>query len=244
MNPGLTLREAAGDYEREPARHDVRLLIGALAAWVAAAFALQGGVGRALVIAGGAAGVGLAALALHQRGRALGSVLALAAFSVVLVVGPLAARLTVVQGSRLAALATARTVVSADVTLTGDPHLLAAKGAAGSARAIVNANVNSVIIAGRRVDAHGAVVILGPAGLWQDALPGQRLLIDATVQPALVQCVRRCGLPAAGCRPMLAACCLALSMATPPISIRFSPSVFRLPASPTSSPFRVPIVRS
>ncbi len=125
------------------------------------------------------------ALAVKRRGRAVGAVVALAAFCAVLVLAPLAARLAISHGSLLAQLARERVDVTADVTLTGDPRPLAAKGLAGSPRAIVDAHVNGVMVAGRHEDATGSVVILGAAGLWTDVLPGQRLRIDADVQPPL-----------------------------------------------------------
>jgi competence protein ComEC len=168
-----------------PRVHDLRLAVGAVAAWVVAALALSGGVTRAIVLTAAAAAIGVLALAFHRRGRAVGAVIALAAFCVVLVLAPLAARLAITHNSTLTQLARQRTEVTADVTLTSDPHPLAAKGTAGSPRAAVEADVNGVVVAGRRIAAGGHVLILGPAGLWHDVLPGQRLAIDATLQPPL-----------------------------------------------------------
>jgi competence protein ComEC len=168
-----------------PREHDLRLAVGAVAAWVVAALALSGGATQAIVLTVVAAAIGVLALAVHRRGRAFGAVIALAAFCVVLVLAPLAARLAVTRNSTLAQLARERTELTADVTLTSDPHPLAASGSAGSPRAAVEADVNSVVVAGRRTAAGGQLLILGPAGLWHDVLPGQRLTIDATVQPPL-----------------------------------------------------------
>lgn len=168
--------------ERGP---DLRLAVGAVAAWIATALALSGGPSRSLIVAAVAAIVGAAALVASRRGRAVGAVIALAAFCVVLVLAPLAARLSVSRGSSLAQLARERVAATVDVTLTGDPRPLAAKGVAGSPRAVVPAHVNSLVVAGHQVEASGSVLILGPAQLWADALPGQRLRIDAIVEPPL-----------------------------------------------------------
>ena len=176
---------AVADRTLRTGGHDLRLAVGAVAAWIAAAIALSSGPLGAAVMAGVAGLIGAAALALRHSARAIGAVIALAAFCVVLVLAPLSARLAVSHGSELAQLARARVDVTAEVTLTGDPRPLVAKGVAGSPRAIVDAHVDSVLVAGRPVDASGPVVILGPAGLWHDALPGQRLRLDATVQPPL-----------------------------------------------------------
>jgi competence protein ComEC len=167
------------------AAYDLRLAAGALAAWVMAALALSGSATRAVGLALIAAAIGAIALAISRRGRAVASVIALAAFCVVLVLAPLAARLATTHGSPLSQLARERVDVTADVTLTGDPRPLAAKGVAGSPRTIVDAHVNGVTVAGRPVAATGSVVILGPAGVWTDTLPGQRVRIDATVEPPL-----------------------------------------------------------
>lgn len=165
--------------------HDLRLAVGAVTAWVAAAFAVSGSPARAVGIAVVAALLGVGALTLHRSGRKFGTVLALAAFCVVIVLAPLAARLFMTRASPLAQLATHRVDVTAVVTLTGDARLLAAKGTAGSPRAIVDADVEELLVAGRSVDARGSVVILAPAGVWAGLQPGQRLRIDAEVQPAL-----------------------------------------------------------
>ncbi len=169
-------------------RLDLRLAVGALAAWLATAIAVGGGPGRALTLSVAAGLIGGAALVGSRRGgagMAALSVLALAAFAVALVLAPLAARLEVSRHSELAGLAQARVAVTAELTVTGDPRLLAAKGVAGSPRAAIDADLTSALVAGRRTHAHGSVLILGPAALWQGVLPGQRIRLDATVQPPL-----------------------------------------------------------
>jgi competence protein ComEC len=164
---------------------DLRLAVGAVAAWVSVALVLSAGTIAAAVLGVVAMVVGVAALLIARRGSPVAAVLALAGFCVALVLAPLAARLSVAHGSELAHLAAARVAVTADLTVTADPRLLAAKGLAGAPRAAVDAHLNGVLVAGKRVDAQGSVLILGPAGLWHDVLPGQRIELDAVVQPPL-----------------------------------------------------------
>jgi competence protein ComEC len=102
-----------------------------------------------------------------------------------LVLAPLAARLLAHQSSTLAGLANKRSAVIADVTIGGEPHLLTSAGFAGSARMVVAGQVRGVRVAGREVDADGPVLILGPAEPWQHLLSGQRVRVDARLQPPL-----------------------------------------------------------
>jgi competence protein ComEC len=159
--------------------------VGAAVAWLAVAAALGGSGGHALLLAALALTVGLFGLLASRRGRPVGSVIALAAFCAALALAPLSARLSASRGTALAALARQRADVTALLTVTADPHLLAATGVAGSPRAAIDATLRGVLVAGRPVTAHGSVVVLGPAALWRDVLPGQRIRLDATVQPPL-----------------------------------------------------------
>jgi competence protein ComEC len=98
---------------------------------------------------------------------------------------PLAARLSQARDSPLAQLARDRVAVTAEVVVDSDPRPIAATGPTGSARMAIDARVVSLTVAGRPVRAGGAVLVLGPAGGWRDVLPGQRVRLDARLQPPL-----------------------------------------------------------
>jgi competence protein ComEC len=168
-----------------PAPRDFRLAVGAVAAWLAAAVTLPHPGGWSLAGAGAGAVAGLAGLALAGRGGALSAGFGLAGFCVVLVLAPLSVRLHHASTSELAGLARARTQAIADLTVTADPRLLAAKGTAGSARVAVDARLTGASVAGRRVRVSGSVLVLGDAGAFRDVLPGQHLRADVTLQPPL-----------------------------------------------------------
>jgi competence protein ComEC len=163
---------------------DFRLATGAVAAWVAAAVGLGHRQWCDLWVLAAVAAIGLIALVAAARGGALAGATALSAFCVVAVMAPLAARLHTASTSELATLAKARTRVVAELVVTSDPRLLSSKGGAGTARLAVSATVARVSIAGRLVDAGGAVLILADVSGWRDVLPGQRVRLDATLQPS------------------------------------------------------------
>jgi competence protein ComEC len=164
---------------------DFRLAIGAVAAWMATAVALGHSPSWALGASIIAGLLGVFALAASCRGGALGAAIGLAAFCAVMVLAPLSARLEHASTGRLGALARARTEVVADLTITSDPRLLTAKGAAGSPRAAVDATLTGAAVAGKPTPVSGKVLILCSAGAWTDVLPGQRVRLDATLQPPL-----------------------------------------------------------
>ena len=78
-----------------------------------------------------------------------------------------------------------RLPVTAEVTVTADPRLLTAKGPAGSPRVAVDAHLRALTASGRRIQASGDVLVLGPAAGWHNVLPGQRVRLDARLQPPL-----------------------------------------------------------
>ncbi|HSY16076.1 MAG TPA: ComEC/Rec2 family competence protein, partial [Jatrophihabitantaceae bacterium] len=168
-----------------PLPHDLRLATAVSVAWLSAAIGVAGTGRRALLMAVAAGAVGLVALAASRRGRQLASVLAMSAFCAALLLAPLAARLANAGNSPLAALARQRVELTAELTVTADPRSLAATGVAGSPRAAVDAEVTGVTVAGQRERARGAVLVLGPAALWRDVLPGQRVRLDVRAQPPL-----------------------------------------------------------
>ena len=164
---------------------DLRLAIGAAAAWLAVLLALGHEPRRVLVAALIAFGIGVVALAAVHRGVRAASAAALVAFCAALVLVPLAGRLAHYRASRILDLAERRATVTAVLTVTADPRPLAARGPAGSPRAAVETSADSVMLAGRRVRVDGAVLVLGAAQHWRDVLPGQRVRLDGALRPPL-----------------------------------------------------------
>ena len=168
--------------EREPL--DLRLAAGASAGWLAVLACMRS---APLQCVGVAALAGLAAVALlacfgRARFAAAG---ALVLFCVALVLIPLAGRIAHARASPLWQLAHRHATITAVVTVSADPRLLAASGVAGAPRVAVATAADSVTVAGRQVDSGGAVLVLGDAAPWQDVLPGQRMAVSGTLQPDL-----------------------------------------------------------
>ncbi|MBV9593643.1 MAG: hypothetical protein JO147_07615 [Actinobacteria bacterium] len=162
---------------------DARLALGALAAWVAVAVLID----RAPILVAASAGLAgvLGASALALRRRPGMPAIALGAFCIVIVTTPLAARLAHARASPLFRLARTGADVGATVELTADPAQLTATGTAGSARVIVPATVESIVVGGNRTEVAADVLVLAPADGWQRLLPGQRVSLDARLQPPL-----------------------------------------------------------
>ncbi|MGH9062183.1 MAG: ComEC/Rec2 family competence protein, partial [Acidimicrobiales bacterium] len=106
-------------------------------------------------------------------------------FCVALVLIPFAGRLFRARASPLSGLASARTSITADLTLTTDPHPLAANGVAGAPRVAAPADADAVMVTGVRHRVDGQVLVLAPAAGWLGLLPGQRVRIDGVLQPPL-----------------------------------------------------------
>jgi competence protein ComEC len=164
---------------------DLRLALGAGLGWLAVIAGLGWMPSRVALLGVVAALVGALLLVFSRRGIAGAAAGALGAFCVALVSLPLAARLAQARDSPLAALARERVPVTAEVVVTSDPRPLAATGPAGTARMVVDARVVQVIVDGRATRLGGDVLVLGPAGGWRDVLPGQRVRLDARLQPPL-----------------------------------------------------------
>lgn len=164
---------------------DLRLAIGAAAAWLAVLAGLGAPPGRVLACGVGAALLGALLILAHRRGAHATAAAALAAFCVALVLLPLAARLTQARGSVLARLARQHAAVTVQLTVSSDPRIVAATGPAGSPRVAVDAHADAVDIAGRTLRTPGALLVLGPADGWRDVLPGQRVRVDGRLQPPL-----------------------------------------------------------
>ncbi|MGH8963599.1 MAG: hypothetical protein ACRDWT_20805 [Jatrophihabitantaceae bacterium] len=169
---------------------DVRLVCGASGAWLAVLACTGRAPWTVAAVAFAAIVVGAGALAAASRGgggnggRGAAAV-ALVAFCVALVLIPFAGRLFRARASPLSGLASARTSITADLTLTTDPHPLAANGVAGAPRVAAPADADAVMVTGVRHRVDGQVLVLAPAAGWLGLLPGQRVRIDGVLQPPL-----------------------------------------------------------
>jgi competence protein ComEC len=167
-----------------PREVDMRLTVGAAAGWLAVLLCLSRSPAFIVLVALGAAAAGVLGWACADLVRPAAPV-ALVALCVALVLTPLAARMARSRASPLHRLAQQHVAVTAELTVLADPRLLAAKGVAGSPRAAVETRASSVRVGGHRYTGGGHVLVLAPAQLWRDVLPGQRVRIDGTLQRSL-----------------------------------------------------------
>ncbi len=179
----MTSRLESLGIERLRASLDLRLASGAAAAWLAAAACLGRPWSLSAVLGLTTLVVGVVAVAVH--GRALLAAFALVAFSVAVVLLPLSARLWGVHASPLTTMANHRAAVTAQLRVTSDPRLLAARGASGTPRVAVDAVLEQVTVGGRTSRVGGHLLVLAPAAAWRDVLPGQRVRLDGTLAPPL-----------------------------------------------------------
>jgi competence protein ComEC len=164
---------------------DVRLALATGAAWLVLALCLARTFATVLAIAALGAGAGVLGLAARRRLRLVGPAVAAAGFCIALVLVPFAGRLWQARASPLVVLAQRHVAVTAELTVAGDPHMLAATGIAGVPRVSVETDAVSLDVAGRRWTVSGPVLVLAPAAPWSDVLPGQRVRLDGTLQPSL-----------------------------------------------------------
>ncbi|SDJ06264.1 competence protein ComEC [Frankineae bacterium MT45] len=173
---------------------DLRLAIGALAAWGATLLGLRLAPGRvaglavaALLVAVGAAWLThRRVMAGHDQNEDLairvGAGVALVGFLLLLVLAPLAARMERVRESPVTALAAARAAVTAELRITSDPRPMASSGV-GPPRVILDASLLRVQVGPRQVGTGGSVLIFGARSDWTQVLPGQRVRLEARLQP-------------------------------------------------------------
>jgi competence protein ComEC len=164
---------------------DLRLVVGAAAAWVALVLLAGAATSTVVLVAVVAAAVGGVGLVLLGRGWSGAGAAALAGCCIGLVLLPYAGRLAHARSSPVAVLAAQRAAVTATLELTGDPHPLAARGPAGTVRVIADADVRRVSRHGHDVVTDGSVLVLAPSTGWRDLLPGTVLRVDGRLQPAL-----------------------------------------------------------
>ena len=117
---------------------DVRLALGALGGWLAVFGALRWPVGAVITLGVGAALGGAVLLAAARRWRPAGA-LALLLFCVAFELLPLSGRLVHARASPLLALAREHTSTVVTLTTRSDPIPLAATGAGGGPRVLIEA---------------------------------------------------------------------------------------------------------
>jgi competence protein ComEC len=164
---------------------DVRLAIGAAAAWIAVAVLVAGSVRPALLAAGGAAAT--AAVALRWWRLAAARVVALGGCVVALVLLVLAGHLERAASSPVHALARSQAEVTMILQVTDDPRPVGATGDSGAPRVAVSTRPVAVAQGGGLVGTPGgaAVLVLADAAPWRDVLPGQRVLLSGQLVPSL-----------------------------------------------------------
>jgi len=161
---------------------DLRLALAAGAAWLCLALCLARPPHVALYVAAALVVVAVGALALRVPGA---RAVALAGACAFLVLVPFAARLAHARASPLARLAATHAAVTIELDLDGDPKQLATSGPSGAARMIADSSAVAILYAGGRHAVSGEVVVLGPASGWVGVLPGQRVIADGRLLPAL-----------------------------------------------------------
>ena len=157
---------------------DVRLAVGALAAWlsVLATLALP-----AIAGAGsGAVALLLALLALTRRRRWSATVALLLGCAGAAALAT-SARVAGVDRSPLTVLAERRASVTVELVLSDDPRPVV--GGAGPPSVVVAARARQVTTAGRMWSLSDRVLVLAPAQGWGGLLPSQRVRVDGRLMP-------------------------------------------------------------
>jgi competence protein ComEC len=163
---------------------DLRLASGAGAGWLAVLWCVDRSAGYTVTLAGVAGAVAVLVL-IAARGWCGAAALALVLFCIALVLLPLAGRIAHARASPLGLLAGRHESVTATLTVTADPRVLAARGVAGSPRVAVETSADAVGFRAHSVSTSGSVLVLGDAAPWRDVLPGQRVRIDGDLRPDL-----------------------------------------------------------
>ncbi len=159
---------------------DLRLPLGALAAWltVLTVLGLPGGTG---VAAGTGALLVSVGLLLARRSWTATAALVLGCAGAAGVAA--AVQVAVVERSPLTGLAGDRSSVSVQLVVADDPRPL--RAGPGPPRVAVVARVERLAAVGRSWSLGGRVLVLAPAAGWRELLPSQRLTADGTLSPPL-----------------------------------------------------------
>src|SRR6478672_8217578 len=182
MNAGPSASKPA--VGRVTAPLDLRLGVGAVAAWLAVSLTLSRSPLVTFLIAIGSVLVGLGTWVAARYGGN-GTALTVAAFCVALVLLPLSARLARARDGPLARLALSHANVTADLRVTSDPRPLTAGGPTSAApRVAVDADLTSARIADRTLTFNGHVIVFAPAQTWRELIPGQLVRSQVRLAPA------------------------------------------------------------
>jgi competence protein ComEC len=161
---------------------DVRLAIGAAAAWLSLSLCAELSPMAIVAIAVGAAAVGCAGVLIRVGWL---RPIAAAGFCVALVLVPFAGRVWVARASPLTKLTLDNSSVTLELVTTGDPRTLAAHGVAGAPRVAVPTDVERLDETSTSFPLDGEVVVLAPASQWRDVLPGQPVRVFGKLAPSL-----------------------------------------------------------
>lgn len=174
--PGARARaRASGRSGLQPL--DARLAVGAGCAWLAVLLLLDAHAASILAAAVAATiGGGLVLVTLTRRWPPTAA-LSLALFCIALALFPLAGRVSRATASPLVRLAQRHAAVTLDLTVTDDPHLLAAKSPAGAARVAVETSADAVTTGPISLPSGSASAGSGlpGGGSTGSGLPGSRL---------------------------------------------------------------------
>jgi competence protein ComEC len=157
---------------------DLRLAVGAAAAWVSVVAALGLSAGAGALLGGIALLAAIAALAGRQSWSATVALILGCAGAAALAT---AVRVAAVEHSPLATLAQQRASATVELVISGDPQPQTVT--AGPPRVLVDAKVREVTAAGRSWSLSGRVLVLAPADGWSDLLPSQRVRVDGRLAP-------------------------------------------------------------
>jgi competence protein ComEC len=157
---------------------DVRLAVGAVAAWLSVVGTLGMPAGRSALLGATALVTGLGALARRGRWTATVALVLGCAGAAALAT---AARVAAVEQSPLSALAERRAGATVELVISDDPRPLAT--GAGPPSVLVGARVREVTAAGRRWSVSGRVLVLAPADGWSGLLPSQRVRVEGRLGP-------------------------------------------------------------
>lgn len=161
---------------RPPA--DLRLVLGALAAWLSVLVTLGLPARTGLVVGGAALAASGTVLAGRRRWGATAALLLGCAGAAALAT---ATRVAAVEHSPLTTLADHRAAVTVELVVTGDPRPLAVT--AGPPRVLLGARAERVTAEGQSWSMSGRLLVLAPVEGWSTLLPSQRVRADGRLGP-------------------------------------------------------------
>ena len=174
--PGLVASERASGF-------DLRLALGAMAAWLAL-LACQWCPPSVELVS--ALVIGLAAAVIVMCGprsaAPVGAVVGLGAWCVVGILVPYDVRLHQIRRSLPARLAEDRPAVVAELVLTSDPRPIPG-GPSALGRLAIATSMRALTVRGRRFATHVPVIVFAPQAGWTGLLPGQRVQADGRLGP-------------------------------------------------------------